>query len=223
MKSLPPKTKSAVDGLNDWAQVQCQRMDDCEVGVMIAEAQAILRTSAKDWTDVVVAVAAVAALIVALISLKVSSRALRLSEKQEQRKQPRLVPSLLESHFANLTEGGRVYSFSLSVVNPTDSDNAIAQIEMHLRYLIDGDVSMTVKLPLSSVDICYPAATDHPRLMTPSRIAAHDTAFGWCDFVVKPGILSGRTIEGYQIVLTDSHQAETSIEPLVVSEKRHVV
>jgi hypothetical protein len=188
---------------------------------MIAEAQAILRVSAKDWTDIVVAVTAVAALIVALRSFGVASRALRLSEKQEQRKQPRLVPRLLDSHFENLTEGGRVYSFSLSVGNPTDSDNAIAQIEMHLRYLIDGDVSMTVKLP-PSVGICA-RANDHPRLITPSRIAAHDTVSGWCDFVVKPGILSGRTIDGYQIVLTDSHQAERSVDALVVSERRHAI
>ncbi len=189
---------------------------------MIAEAQAILRASAKDWTDVVVAVTAVAALIVALRSLGVSSRALRLSEKQEQRKQPRLVPKLLDSHFENLTEGGRVYSFLLSVANPTDSDNAIAQIEMHLRYVIEGDVSMIVKLPTSPIGICD-RANDHPRLTTPSRIAAHDTASGWCDFVIKPGILSGRAIEGYQIVLTDSHQAERSIDALVVSEKRRAV
>jgi hypothetical protein len=78
---------------------------------MIAEAQAILKMSAKDWTDIVVAVMAVAAFIVAVGSFRVSSRALHLSEQQEQRKQPRLVPRLLNSHFESLTEGGRVYSF----------------------------------------------------------------------------------------------------------------
>jgi hypothetical protein len=188
---------------------------------MIVEAQAILRMSAKDWTDIVVAVMAVAAFIVAIGSFRMSSRALRLSERQEQRKQPRLVPRLLDSHFESLSEGGRAYSFSLSVANPTDSDNAIAQIEMHLRYLIDGDVSMTVKLP-PSVGISVPKQ-DYPRLIAPSRIAAHDTASGWCDFVLKPGILNGHRIDGYQIVLTDSHQVETSVDALVVSEKRHAV
>jgi hypothetical protein len=189
---------------------------------MIAEARAILRMSAKNWTDIVVSVMAVAAFVVAVGSFRVSSRALRLSEQQEQRKQPRLFPRLLDSHFESMAEGGRVYSFWLSVGNPTDSDNAIAQIEMHLRYLIDGDVSMTVKLPPSSLGIRDPT-NDHPRLITPARIAAHDTASGWCNFVVKPGILSGRTIDGYQIVLTDSHQAETSVDALVVSEKRHAI
>lgn len=178
--------------------------------------------SAKDWTDIVVAVMAVAAFIVAVGSFRVSSRALRLSEQQDQRKQPRLFSRLLDSHFENLAEGGRVYSFWLSVGNPTDSDNAIAQIEMHLRYLIEGDVAMTVKLPALPVSICAPM-NDHPRLIMPSRIAAHDIASGWCDFVIKPGILSGRRIEGYQIVLTDSHQAETSVDALVVSEKRHAI
>jgi hypothetical protein len=189
---------------------------------MIADAQAILRMSAKDWTNIVVAVMAVAAFIVSIGSFMVSSRALRLSEQQEQRKQPRLVPRLLDSHFENLPEGGRVYSFSLSVGNPTDSDNAIAQIEMHLRYLIEDAASMTVKLP-PSVGICDPTKVSRRRLTTPSPVAAHDTVSGWCDFVVKPGILSGRPIDGYQIVLTDSHQSETSVDALVVSEKHHAV
>jgi hypothetical protein len=178
--------------------------------------------SAKDWTDIVVAVAAVAALLVALTSFRVSLHALRLSEKQERRKEPRLVPRLLDSHVENLAGGDRVYSFSLSVGNPTDSGNAIAQVEMHLRYLIDDSASITVKLP-PLVGASGPANTIHPRLITPSRIAAHDTVSGWCDFVVKSGILSGHTIDGYRIVLTDSHQAETSVEAFVVSERRHAV
>ncbi len=177
---------------------------------------------AKDWTDIVVAGMAVAAFAVAVMSYRVSSRALRLSEKQEQRKQPLLIPRLLASHFEDLAEGGRVYSFSLSVGNPTDSDNAIAQIEMHLRYLVDGSTSITVKLP-SSIGIDDPANDPSPRLITPCRVAAHDTVSGWCDFVVKPDILGGRAIEGYQIVLTDSHQADASVDAFVVSEKRHAV
>jgi hypothetical protein len=185
---------------------------------MIAEVQAMLRMSAKDWTDIVVAVMAVAAFIVSIGSFRVSSRALRLSEQQELRKQPRLVPRLLESHCQTLANGGRFYSFSLSVGNPTDSDNAIAQIEMHLRYFIEDAVSMTVKLPP-----CHPPDDNRRRLTTPSHVAAHDTVSGWCDFVIKPGILSGRPVDGYHIVLTDSHQAETSVDALVVSEKCHAV
>ncbi len=177
---------------------------------------------AKDWTDVVVAGAAIAALLVSLRSLRVSSRALQLSEKQERRKEPRLVPKLLDSCFEDLAEGDRAYSLSLSVGNPTDSDNAIAQIEMHLRYRIDDSASITVKLS-PSVGTCSPASSIGPRLVAPSRIAAHDTISGWCDFIVKPGIVGGHMIDGYKIVLTDSHQVETAVEPFVVSEKRHAV
>ena len=42
---------------------------------MIAEAQAILKMSAKDWTEIVVAVMAVAAFIVAVGGFRVSSLA----------------------------------------------------------------------------------------------------------------------------------------------------
>jgi len=189
---------------------------------VIARAAAILQKAAEDWTDIVVAIMAIAAFIVSVASLLVSLRALRLSEKQEKRKQPQLFPSLLESHFENLLEGGRIYSFWLLVRNATDSDNAIAQIEMHLRYLIDSDVSMTVKLPPSEVNMSG-HVNNYPRLIAPSRIAAHDTASGWCNFLVKPGILAGHKIEGHQIVLTDSHQAETHVDALVVSEKPRAI
>jgi hypothetical protein len=102
------------------------------------------------------------------------------------------------------------------------SDNAIAQIEMHLRYRIDDSASITVKLS-PSVHTRPRANSIRPRLIAPSRVAAHDTISGWCDFIVKPDIIGGHTIDGYQIVLTDSHQGEAAVEPLVVSEKRHAV
>lgn len=81
---------------------------------------------------------------------------------------------------------------------------------------------MTVKLPPSGGN--RDLTKDNRRCLTPPvRVAAHDTVSGWCDFVVKSGILSGRPIDGYQIVLTDSHQAEKSVDALVISEKRHAV
>ena len=77
---------------------------------MIAEIQAILRMTDKDW-GIVVAVTAVVALLVSVGSfvvsfgsLRVSSRALRLSEQQEQRKQPRLVPRLLDSDVQSMAK-----------------------------------------------------------------------------------------------------------------------
>ena len=95
---------------------------------------------------------------------------------------------------------------------------------MHLRYRIDDFASITVKLfaPISAIT-CPRANSIRPRLIAPSKVAAHDTISGWCDFIVKPDIIGGHTIDGYQIVLTDSHQGAAAVEPLVVSEKRHAV
>ena len=173
----------------------------------------------KEWTDIVVAVAAIAALFVSLVSLRLSSRALRLSEKQEERREPKLVPRLVDSHFEDLASGDRIYSCLLSVGNPADSDNAVAQIEMHLRYFIDGFTLATVKLPSAGDQ----RNTKLSRLIAPTRIAAHDTVSGWCSFLVKSAILNGRAVEGYRIVITDSHQGEATVEPLVISEKRDAV
>lgn len=175
----------------------------------------------KDWTDIVVALTAVAALVVSAMSLRVSLRALRISEQQERRKEPRLAPKLLDSYFNKSNRVDRVYSFWLSVGNPTDSDNAIAQIDMHLSYHVDDATLVTVKLP--PLNVRDSEHDSRPRLLTPCRIEAHDTVSGWCDFIVKSDLLNGRAIDAYRIVLTDSHHNETAVDPLVVGENPHAV
>jgi len=68
-----------------------------------------MATLIEEWTDITVAVAAVAALIVSLASLKYSWRALRLSEPREHRRAPMLALKLLNSFFERIPQRSRVY------------------------------------------------------------------------------------------------------------------
>jgi hypothetical protein len=173
----------------------------------------------KDWIDVTSASAAVLALLVSLASFRTSSKALRLSEKQDQRKEPQLIAELLTSYFERLPNGGKLYAFSLSVRNPSDSNNAIAMVEMHVRYSLKGANSILVKLP--SMSNASSSDDPQPRLAGPTSIPAHEAIQGWCSFLVAPQLLNGNPIESYHIAITDTHGLDTNVEVLVVNEKKH--
>lgn len=187
---------------------------------MTTTLQVIFQAVIAEWTNIAAATTAVAAFVLSIASYRTASRALWISEQQEQRKRPQLFLSLLDSSIHRAPQGESIYSFWLSIRNPTDSDNALALIEMHIRYVIVGGVSLTVKLPTSSGSALV---GKEARLVIPSRVAAHDTISGWCEFILNPNVINGHTIDGYQIVLTDSHQAETSVEAILVTEKRHAI
>ena len=173
----------------------------------------------KQWLDIVTVIVAIAAFAVSLASLWLSSRALRLSEKQERRRQPLLIPHLLDSHFEALADGAKLYSFSISVTNPSDSDNAIARVELFLRYYLEDETLMTVRLPVE--DGIRGDEEVRGRLSVPARIGAHDTISGWVFFAVKPLVLHGRVVDGYQLALIDTHQSLAKIDISLVGEKRH--
>jgi hypothetical protein len=174
----------------------------------------------NEWSNVVTAAAAVVALAVSFVSLALSWRSFHQLERQERRKEPKLVCKLLDSRFDRSVDGGRAYSFSISVLNPTDSDNAIAQIELRLRYSIDRTTIIAAKIPLDDKGNLPDGAAI--RLRTPCRVSAHDTESGWCAFLVDPAVLQGRTVEGHQLVLMDSHQVEATLDMHLISQGRHV-
>lgn len=173
----------------------------------------------KEWFDIAVAATAIAAFLVSLVSLFFSWRATQLADRQEARRKPQLLPRLLEGHFVALPNGARSYSFKLSVRNPSDSDNAVAAIDLHVSYAVRGGVMVTAKLPASVQRSEPPQAT--PAFAVPSKLAAHDAIAGWCDFLVEREILSGG-IESYRLVLTDSHEVQASVDVFIVREKSHV-
>jgi hypothetical protein len=130
----------------------------------------------KEFDDAALAITAIGALIVSAFSLWYSRSAVRLAEAQDRRKTPLLVPALTESYFDAPTIGGRNYYFLLSVSNPTDSNNALAAIELHLNYLLDGGSVANVKLP--ALQGWFGNMDHRPGLAIPLRIPAHDTVAG---------------------------------------------
>jgi hypothetical protein len=173
-----------------------------------------------NWTNVTSVVIALAALLVSLCSFIVAFRAFRLAQKQDDRKRPSLVPSLLNGYVQfRETQKVRVYAFLLSVSNPSDSNNSLAKLELHISYRTPAQTLVTAQVPSSqSRGDAYAELPEFSSLSTPARLDAHQTLTGWAVFRVSEAILKDTIIERYSVALFDSHNIKTSVEPIMVQE-----
>ena len=183
---------------------------------LVHEAERLLMTlQPKDVFDFVVAACAVVAIVVSIVSLRYSKKSLRISEAQELRRIPQLAADLVQS-YSEVAKGVRTYSFLLTVRNPTDTDNAISALELRLSYSLPSGVEAVIKLPPSP--LCAP---EKDGLSVPCKVVAHDAVSGWCRFLIEPDLLKDGVINGYEVVLTDTHKSVTVVSPIVVVGKRH--
>lgn len=171
------------------------------------------------WISTAAAVAAWIAVWFAYVSARTAARAFQLSNSQEERRRPQLVPYLADGYVRRRDrETGRVYAISLSVSNPTDSDNAVARVELQVRYTTQQHVQLTLKLPH---DESLRAELNRPDLSTltpPVRVNAHGTVAGWVFFGLTQAIIGDGVIEGYKVLLTDSHGAVSQVAPIIMRE-----
>ncbi|MBJ6750974.1 hypothetical protein [Geomonas anaerohicana] len=172
----------------------------------------------KKYAEVASAGAAWLALLLSVFSILAAWKALRISERQEERRKPLLVPYLQDGYIRR--EGESIfYAFLLSVSNPTDSDNAVAVADLHITYITKGNVLMTIKVPWYNKG----AKGFHDENISisftiPQRLDAHQTVTGWLFFQVEKLLIRGYTIEEYRIVLTDSHGMRAQLEPILIRE-----
>lgn len=168
------------------------------------------------WINIANATVALCALVVSIFSLHASRRATRLAEAQEERRKPKLSVYMQECHYKNGTEGTyRRYGFLLSVRNTSDSDNALAEINLHVAYSTPSGMQMTVKIP---ADMGNHRNIGSPLLDVPLRIDAHQASLGWCFFHVEKALLQNAKIERYAVSLVDSHGVETVADAIIVPE-----
>ncbi|MCP4316488.1 MAG: hypothetical protein GY789_10845 [Hyphomicrobiales bacterium] len=163
---------------------------------------------------------ALGALLVSLLSFSVAFAAFRLAKRQDERKRPVLVPYLMNGYVqSSKDKKDRVYSFLLSINNPSDSDNALAAMELHITYKITTETQVTTRLRSSSSVEDVPMPPSEYRIIsTPARVDAHQTLTGWSMFRAPAAILEGAAIESYKVALFDTHGIEASITPIMVQE-----
>jgi hypothetical protein len=170
------------------------------------------------WPAIASAGAAWLALFLSLLNLHTSRRAIRLAERQDQRRQPQLVPYLQKAQLHFTPNKDRVYAFSLSVSNRSDTGNAIAEAELRLTYGIPAGNEVTIKVRANAA--CGKAfeAMAGPPLSIPAEIGAHQTVHGWCYFGVSAALLENAKVQRQTLALIDSHGIAAIVEPVVVAK-----
>src|SRR5262249_17603873 len=136
-------------------------------------------------------------------SRRIATRALAISESQEQRRRPQLVIYQANGYRRYLPER-QLFSFLVSVTNPTDINNSIAHAELQVTYLLDGDITATCRIPhnLSLRETLEALNAEEVNVFSlPTRIDAHQTVAGWFLFSVDHTLIAGKTIDSQKILL----------------------
>ncbi|RSC11989.1 hypothetical protein EFR00_07125 [Rhizobium sophoriradicis] len=164
----------------------------------------------------------IASLALGLFNAYITWQNRRLALKQDARKVPALTCYL--SHGFQKTDGsGRAFSLLVQVRNPSDTNNAIANAELAVRYLTKERVLMTLKLPANRDAAGSFVRGQDDMLSLPVKVPAHEVVSGWLHFRAPVDLLSGMAIDGYELEITDTHEAKTTIAPNLMQEYRDEV
>jgi hypothetical protein len=169
----------------------------------------------KDWGPLASALAAWTAVLVSWKNARTAGGNLQLAEKQEQRRRPTLVPYLADG-YSEAKGNHRLLAFSVSLSNPSDTNNSIAQIELALSYTTPTGVFMTMKLPVSVLGSA--TVGDVKLLEPPLKIDAHQSVSGWVFFEIKNELIKGCRLDTYILQFQDSHGHINSLEQAIVRE-----
>lgn len=147
--------------------------------------------------------------LVAAGGLVTAVRSLNATRRQEKRREPRLRFAHLASSWSNVNSEIH-YSFKISAQNATDASNAISSAELQIRYLVEGQ---EVSLRASSQSA--PAA-----LTVPAPVPAGSSVQGTILFGIAKQILGDRSPRGFELHLTDTFGAVTTIPIGMIQEGR---
>lgn len=172
--------------------------------------------SIVDWFDLTRGIA-VAGLLLAIFN---TLHNYRRDRRQEVRRQPRLLPSLVNGFYhSNDASEGRIYALHVTVRNPSDTNNSISEAELAIRYKNAEHADITVRIPANSQKVGLIDAKDDI-LRIPIQIQAHNTVSGWLYFFVSFALIEGVLIEGYDLIVVDTHGDVSRIAPNVMQEFR---
>jgi hypothetical protein len=163
------------------------------------------------------ATAAWMALLLSVLNLFTSRRALRISERQEARRKPS-VATYLQDGYVSAEPSQRVYAVMISLSNRSDNNNGIAQATLLLTYITPSGTQVTLKVGAESKPPTIFSKNSANHLQVPIRIDAHQTVSGWCFFAVDGAILDGSHVDRTQMAFVDTYGNEWTVEPLIIRE-----
>ncbi|SCB59112.1 hypothetical protein GA0061105_106158 [Rhizobium aethiopicum] len=82
---------------------------------------------------------------------------------------------------------------------------------------------MTLKLPATRDGAGGFVRGQVDVLSLPAKVPAHEIVSGWLHFLAPEDLLLGRVIDGYDLEITDTHEAKTIIKANLMQEYRDEV
>jgi hypothetical protein len=156
-------------------------------------------------------------------SRRIATRALAISEGQEERRHPQLGIYLFKGYRRSVAKG-QLFGFLVSVSNPTDINNSVAKAELQVTYVLEGDINAVCRIP-HNPDLGETENGPQTRGATvfslPARIDAHQTLSGWLLFALDSVLIGGKTIDSHRIILEDSHGIRAETEPMIITDWMH--
>ncbi|MBV8833154.1 MAG: hypothetical protein JO108_28485 [Acidobacteriaceae bacterium] len=179
-----------------------------------------LLSDARFWISVLAAATSGWSAFNSWQSRRLAKRALSISEHQEQRRRPQLTIYIAGGYRRYLPDK-QLFGFLVSVSNPSDINNSVAQAELQVTYLLDREIKAVWRVP-HTPSLGENVAEANGRLANvfslPARIEGHQTAAGWLVFSLDNNVIAGKTIDAHRIILEDSHGASTKTEPILVRD-----
>lgn len=179
----------------------------------------ILTLMNAPWLSIAAIVISVVSVGISWWSSRTASRALAISEAQEERRKPQL-GIYLANGFRRLLPERQVFGFLVTVSNPSDIDNSIARAELQISYSLSGEVRATRRIQHDST---LEQRTSGSRSRTsvfslPIDVDAHKSASGLLLFSLNNDAIRERTVDSHRLILEDTHGVLTTTEPIMVRE-----
>jgi hypothetical protein len=170
------------------------------------------------WLAIAAAAAAWVAAIISFFNVRTARRALRIAQAQEARRKPLLELYLVDGDLRFLhEERARTYAFLLSISNPTDTSNSVAEFGLRINYATKEGVRSSIIVPFDP-RVATEADPGGTPLQPPVKVESHQTVAGWLGFRVAYDLIANGEIEDYVIVATDTHGLKALRETVLVRE-----
>lgn len=181
-----------------------------------------LRT-AITWTAsasvVVAAVAVLVSIVLGLWSLRIAKRALSISEVQEARWGSHFKLELEDAlSFRSASGTGRLIGIHVLISNPMDRSSSITRSELHLTYRV-GETAVVVKVPHDRTP--SPELPGSDPIILPKSLEANQAVSGWFLFRISESLTSGRSIDRYELFVSDVHDIVEGLHITAFREMTH--
>jgi hypothetical protein len=164
------------------------------------------------WGPIVSFALAAAALLVSLSQRATAKKALRLSERQEERRMARLDVSLKETvSWRSRDEPSRWIGTHILAVNPTDSQGSLIEAELHVAYKTPTGAALVVKIPHGSAPARVREGITPFELPVP--LPSNGAVDGWFTFLLDDNLIGKGSIERYEVVVGDARGISQSVYP----------